>query len=129
MKLAAALLCLVGVVHFGYDLIAQTYPDPAAAAKAWFYMARGVEGVALFAIVAGLTRNRGVIAVCLLGMWEEGLTTACRASKPVGGVLGYEPFSGLCGPEWYRLGLGLLGLIALALAYETGRERRGKTRT
>lgn len=129
MKLAVALLVTVGIVHFGYDWIALAYPDPGAAAKAWFYMLRGLEGVTLFAIVAALTRNRGVIAVCLLGMWEEGLTTACRASKPIGGAIGYEPFAGLCGPEWYRLGLGLLGLIALGLAYEIGRNRCGKTRT
>lgn len=127
MKLAIALLALVGAVHFGYDWIALAYQDHGAAAKAWFYMARGLEGVALFAVVAALTRHRGVIAVCLLGMFEEGMTTACRASKPIGGVLGYEPFSGLCGPEWYRLGLGLLGLIALGLAYEIGRSRHGKT--
>lgn len=127
MKLAVALLLAVGVVHFGYDWIAKAYPDQGAAAKAWFYMLRGVEGVVLFAIVAALSRHRGVIAICLLGMWEEGLTTACRASKPIGGVLGYEPFAGLCGREWYWLGLGLLGLIALGLAYETGRNKRGET--
>lgn len=129
MKLAVSLLATVGAVHFGYDLIALAYPDPGAAAKAWFYMLRGIEGVVLFGIVAALARTRGVIAVSLLGMFEEGMTTACRASKPIGGVLGYEPFSGLCGPEWYRLGLGLLGLIALGLAYEIGRERRGQNRT
>jgi len=129
MRLAVALLVTVGVVHFGYDWIALAYPDSGAAAKAWFYMLRGVEGVALFAIVAALARTRGVIAVSLLGMFEEGMTTACRASKPIGGVLGYEPFAGLCGPEWYRLGLGLLGLIALGLAYEIGRTRRGKARS
>jgi len=69
-----------------------------------------------------------VFAACLLGMFEEGMTTACRASKPIGGVLGYEPFSGLCGPEWYRLGLGLLGLVALGLVYELGRIRSGSER-
>lgn len=126
MRLAVALVVTVAVVHFGYDWIAQGYPDPGAAAKAWFYMLRGLEGVVLFAVVAYAFRHRGVIAVCLLGMFEEGLTTACRASKPIGGVLGYEPFAGLCGPEWYRLGLGLLGLIALGLSYEIGRERRAK---
>jgi hypothetical protein len=69
-----------------------------------------------------------VFAACLLGMFEEGMTTACRASKPIGGVLGYEPFSGLCGQEWYRLGLCLLGLVALGVAYELGRKVRGPQR-
>ena len=129
MKTAVLLLATVGIVHFGYDWIALSYPDQGAAAKAWYYMLRGLEGVILFALIARAFRHRGVIAVCLLGMFEEGLTTACRASKPIGGVLGYEPFSGLCGPEWYRLGLGLMGLVALGLAYEIGRKRRGKKGT
>ena len=128
MRIAVLLLATVGVVHFGYDWIALLYPDASAAAKAWFYMLRGLEGVVLFAVLAYAFRHRAVIAVCLLGMFEEGMTTACRASKPIGGVLGYEPFAGLCGPEWYRLGLGLLGLIALGLAYEIGRNRRGQKR-
>lgn len=122
------LLLTVCVVHFGYDWIAKAYPDPEAAAKAWFYMLRGLEGVILFALLAYAFRHRAVIALCLLGMFEEGMTTACRASKPISGVLGYEPFSGLCGPEWYRLGLCLLGLIALGMAYEYSRNRRGKKR-
>jgi hypothetical protein len=126
MRLAVALLLLVGVVHFGYDLIALAYLDPGAAAKAWFYMLRGIEGVALFAFIAALHRHKAVIAVCALGMFEEGLTTACRASKPIGGVIGYEPFSGLCGRERYWLGLGLLGLVALGLAYELGRALNAK---
>ena len=128
MRLAALLLVVVGATHFLPDLIAQAYAQQDAAARAWFYMLRGVEGTALFGIVAAVYRHRAVTAVCLLGMYEEGMTTACRASKPIGGVLGYVPFSGLCGSEWYRLGLGLLGLVALALAYETGRNTRGKTR-
>lgn len=129
MKLAIPLLLVVAVTHFGYELLALGYDQREAAAKAWFYMLRGVEGVALFGAIAAVYRQRAVIAVCLLGMFEEGMTTACRASKPIGGVIGYEPFSGLCGPEWYRLGQGLLGLLALGLAYETGRTARGKTRT
>lgn len=129
MRLAVPLLLLVAVTHFGYELLALGYDQREAAAKAWFYMLRGVEGVALFGIVAALSRHRAVIFVCVLGMLEEGMTTACRASKPIGGVLGYEPFSGLCGPGWYQFGLGLVALVALAIAYETGRKTSGKTRT
>lgn len=128
MKLAVPLLLLVALTHFGYEPIALLYEQQEAAAKAWFYMLRGVEGVALFGVVAAMSRHRAVILVCALGMLEEGMTTACRASKPIGGVLGYEPFAGLCGPEWYRLGLGLVGLLALAIAYEMGRSTRGQER-
>ena len=128
MRIAVLLLALIGVAHYAPDWIATAYEQQDAAARAWFYMLRGVEGVALFALVAALSKHIAVIAVCVLGMFEEGMTTACRASKPIGGFLGYEPFSGLCGKEWYWLGLGLLGLLALGLAYELGRGR-GKKRT
>jgi len=121
MRLAIALLLIVAGVHFGYELIALCYSQRDSAAKAWFYMLRGLGGTALFGIVASLCRRRAVLAVCMMGMFEEGMTTACRASKPIGGVLGYEPFAGLCGPEWYQLGLALLGLISLGILYELGR--------
>lgn len=128
MKLACAMLLLVGVTHYGYELIAMGYGNPAAAAKAWFYMLRGVEGVGLFAIVAALARSRAVMAVCLLGMSEEGMTTACRASKPIGEVPGYAPLTGLCGQEWFTSGLIALGFVAFGVAYEIG-NHRGKTRS
>lgn len=128
MRLAVSLLALIGTVHFGYDWIAALYPQPDAAARAWFYMMRGVEGLALFAIVATLARSRAVFYVCLLGMFEEGATTACRAAKPIGGILGYEPLAGLCGRDVYGFGLVMLGVVSLGLAYEIGRVRRGKER-
>lgn len=128
MKLAVLLLVLVGGTHFAPDWIAIAYEQQDAAARAWFYMLRGIEGVGLFAILATLARSYAVFAVCLLGMFEEGMTTACRASKPIGEFLGYAPFSGLCGPEWYRVSLALLGVMSLGLAYELGRGKRGKAR-
>lgn len=125
-RLAVPLLLLVAVTHYGYDLLALAYEERAAAAKAWFYMLRGLEGFVLFAVVAALVRSRAVRAVCILGMSEESLTVACRASKPIGEALGYAPFAGLCGREWYFAGLIALGLVALGIAYDLGRGR-GKT--
>lgn len=125
--LAVALLLLVAVTHFGHELIAGHYQDHEAAAKAWFYTLRGVEGAALFLAVAALSRSAAVIAVCSLGAFEESMTAACRASKPIAGLPGYLPFQGLCGPGWYYVGLIALGLVALALAYDLGRGR-GKKR-
>lgn len=126
MKLACVLLLLVGVTHFGYEVIAMAYEQSEAAARAWFYILRGVEGAALFGIIGSLAKSRAVIAVCLLGMSEESLTAACRVSKPIGELPGYAPFSGLCGREWYFAGLIALGLVALGIAYDLGRGR-GKT--
>jgi hypothetical protein len=121
VKLAVLLLALILGTHYGPDWIGATYVQQEAATKAWFYMARGVAGVVLFALVAIAWRHRAVTALCLIGMYEEGLTTACRASKPIGGVLGFKPFSGLCGDGWYLAGLVMLALAALGILYELGR--------
>lgn len=126
MRLAVMLLLLVAITHFGYELIALGYEQRDAAARAWFYILRGVEGAALFGVIASLVRSRAVLAVCILGLSEESMTAACRASKPIGESLGYEPFAGLCGLEWYFAGLIALGLLALGIAYDLGRGR-GKT--
>ena len=126
MKLAIALLLTVAATHFGYELLAMGYDQRAAAAKAWFYALRGLEGFVLFAVIASLVRSRAVLAVCCLGMSEESLTAACRVAKPIGESPGYAPFAGLCGQEWYFAGLIALGLVALGIAYDLGRGR-GKT--
>lgn len=124
--LAVPLLLLVAVTHFGYEVLAMAYQQQEAAARAWFYVLRGVEGLVLFALIASLVRSRAVIAVCILGASEESLTAACRVSKPIGELPGYAPFAGLCGREWYFAGLIALGLVALGIAYDLGRGR-GKT--
>ena len=80
MRLAILLLFVIGATHFGPDWIGESYIQQQAATKAWFYMARGAEGVILFALIAIAWRHRAVTALCLIGMYEEGLTTACRAS-------------------------------------------------
>lgn len=125
-KLAVPLLLLVAATHFGYELLALGYEQRAAAAKAWFYVLRGVEGFFLFAIVASLIRSRAVVVICLLGMSEESLTAVCRVSRPIGEAPGYAPFVGLCGDGWYFAGLIALGIVALAIAYDLGRGRGRK---
>lgn len=125
-RLAVPLLVVVAATHFGYDVLALAYQQQEAAARAWFYVLRGLEGFVLFAVIAAQTRERALFAVCLLGMSEESLTAACRVSRPIGEIPGYEPFVGLCGRGWYFAGVIALGLLALGLAYDLGRGR-GKT--
>ncbi len=43
MKLAVSLLALVAATHFGYDWLAMAYEQRDAAARAWFYIARGID--------------------------------------------------------------------------------------
>lgn len=116
MKLASALLLLVGVCHFGYDQMARAYADQAAAARALFYILRGIEGVCLFGAVAVLARNRWVFAVCSFGMFEEGETAICRAAKPIAERPAVELFQGLCGEPWYGVGLFVALVLAACLA-------------
>jgi hypothetical protein len=124
MRLAVALLALIGLTHFAYDPIAhQIYRDSESAGRALFYVFRGIEGCALFAFVAALAQRRSVMAVCALGMTEEGLTAACRISRPIAEVPGNDAFAGLCGREWYWVGLLALLLIALGIVYELGGSR------
>lgn len=121
LALAVLLAGVIFVTHFGSDWAGTFYREAVAAGKAWFYMLRGMEGLVLFAIIAALKRHPAVTAVCLVGMFEEGMTTACRASKPIAEAPAVLPFSGLCGDDWYRVGLTLLGLSALGILYELGR--------
>lgn len=126
IRLAALLLLAIGVTHFGYELIAKLYQDPGAS-KAWFYILRGMEGAFLYAVVMVLANSRAVAAVCSLGMIEEGLTAACRLSKPIGEVPAHIPFQGLCGEGWYTSGLIALAVVATGLLYELGREKWKKS--
>lgn len=100
MKLAAFLLLLVVGCHYGYDVLAMSYADPAQAGKAWFYILRGVEGAALFGVIAALARHPIVFLVCLFGMVEESQTAICRAARPIAEAPAVEAFTGLCGSPW-----------------------------
>ena len=100
MKLAIALLALLVCCHFGGDHLAKGYADPVAASKALFYILRGIEGVALFAVISILARNRWVFSVCCFGMLEEGETAICRAAKPIAERPAVELSHGLCGEPW-----------------------------
>lgn len=115
MKLAGALLLLVVMTHYAADHLGQAYADPGAASRAWFYILRGVEGVALFAVIACLARNRWVTAVCLFGLFEESQTAVCRAARPIAERPAVELFQGLCGGPWYGVGLLVAALIAASL--------------
>lgn len=104
--LASTLLLLVLFTHYGPELVASFYGDgQTQAAKAWFYIARGVEGTALFGLVwlmASGMRKRyrasytGVSIACAWGMVEEAQTSICRLATPIASTPVVGPFSGLC---------------------------------
>lgn len=115
--LAALLLLVVASTHYGYDLLAAGYSDTAAAAKAWFYVLRGVAGVVLFAVIWALAYQRWgraalIVALpCAWGLAEEGQTAICRLSRPIAEFPGHDLFVGLCGSDLYWLGVVAAAVI------------------
>jgi hypothetical protein len=112
MRLAMLLLALVAGCHYLYDPLSLLYEKQAAAAPAIFYILRGIEGAALFAIIATLRKSPMVLAVCAWGMYEESQTAICRLSRGIANQPAYGIFEGICGRGWYSIGL----IVALALA-------------
>lgn len=115
MKLAALLLLLVAGCHYLYDPISALYPNPERAAKNLFYCFRGIEGAALFGVIAVLAKNRLVMVICAWGMFEESQTAICSVTRGLGVKQNYAVFEGLCGPGLYSIGLVIAAVIAYHL--------------
>ncbi len=120
MRLAIILLLVVTGTHYGTAPLSLFYEDPTRAARALFYVARGMEGAVLFVLVGILVRRPVVWAVCFFGFIEEAQTSVCRVAYGIAGNPGPQLFSGLCGQNLYILGL----IAALGLALYTYRETR-----
>lgn len=123
MRLAALILFMVTLTHYGYDHLAALYPEPARVTGAIFYVLRGLEGVALFLVVGLLSRSWWVASACLWGAVEEGQTAVCRMAAGVDVKPAVPLFSGLCGQEAYWLGILVAAVIAIAMLDKfTGRK-------
>lgn len=121
--LAIALLLLVAATHYGYAPLAVAFDDTDAAARALFYVFRGVEGTALFALVGVLSRHPAVWAVCLWGAVEESQTAVCRLGAGIDtDASAVDLFAGLCGPSWYWGGVVIAAMFAVWVAYRGARQ-------
>lgn len=128
--LATLLLVLVLSTHYAPELLADLYSDPARAARALFYVARGIEGSVLFAAVWVLAPRKprgafvGVTLACCWGALEEAQTAVCRLSAGIANSVTVERYSGLCdavtGLPIYLLTM-LGALVLAAFAQEVGR--------
>ena len=129
-SLSSLLLVLVLGTHYAPDVLADFYSDPPRAVRALFYVARGIEGAALFAIVWALAPRKplgayiGVTLACCWGVIEEAQTAACRLSIGIENTASASRFSGLCdaatGLPIYAL--TMFGALALAaFAQEAGK--------
>lgn len=70
--LAALLLALLAVVHYGGDLLAPLYPDPGVAQRGIYYVARSIEGAAQYI----------VIAVLAIALWRAKSLMRMKAKEP-----------------------------------------------
>lgn len=114
-RVAVALGCIVAATHYGYFLA------PVELWETWFYVLRGVEGTALFLLLARVFhRHWPVVAVCLFGAVEEAQTALCGFVPP-----GDEPY-GLClqvaGPIPYS------AAAATAIVYLIGSRKWSRSR-
>lgn len=118
MRLAALLLAVVFGMNYTADNIAAMYgTDQIAAAKAWDYIAQGLGSVAVFLCLGLLARKPMAWLVCLWGALESGQRSVCRLARPIGGEPPEVPlFSGLCGVDFYWLGILAALLLAVVMA-------------
>ena len=120
--LAALLLVTTFGMHYLPSILATGYADKTAAAKALEYIASGVGGAVSFCILGILARSPLVWAVCFWAMVEGAEKSVCRLAKPIGGAPpSAAPFAGLCGQEFFFLGI----FAALALALTLLDKQRG----
>lgn len=126
-QLAALLLLVVFVTHYGYDHLAAFYANKAHAAAAWFYVLRGVQEVILYLLIAFLTPRRSgpafvvVVAACIWGALEGAQAAVCQSVAGMGAYTSAPgPYAGLCdavtGWPMYLAGLMVACLIAGQLA-------------
>lgn len=123
LRLGVLLVVMIAACNYMYDPISLLYVDSARAAKNLFYAFRGIEGAILFALVAALSNNRLIWAVCTWGFYEESQTTICSATNGFGNKWTYQPFEGLCGSGWYAIGIFIAFALACAIDNAAGRRR------
>jgi hypothetical protein len=122
--LPSLLLVVVVVSHMGYMPIGELYANPLAAAKAWQYVLRGIEGVVLYLVVWSLTpwtpvvMRYAVSLVCAWGALESFQIAACRLALPMDRPPPKTPlYTGLCDlvTGWPIYLLTTLAVLAVAL--------------
>lgn len=125
--LPSLLLVAVVVTHYAYQPLAEFYADHEAAARAIFYILRGVEGTILYAVAWTLAPRGskayriGVSIACAWGMLESAQTAICRAAMGIDARATASAYNGLCdvvtGIPVYSLTM-LFALVIASFAQE-----------
>lgn len=125
LLLGALLLALTFGMHYLPSILALGYENRVAAAKAWQYVNGGVGMSVVLCCVGILARQPLVWPVLFWGIAESSEQAICRLARPIGGEPPFAPpFSGLCGTDFYWLGIAAALILAVALL-DRLRERYG----
>lgn len=122
MNAPSLLLVLVAVTHYAYQPLADLYDKPDAAARAIFYVLRGIEACALYAAVWWFAPKRnagyrvGLAIACAWGMLEGAQTSVCRLAAGIGQSVAPPAYHGLCDVVTGLPIYGLTALVALVVA-------------
>lgn len=134
--LAAGLLALVALVHYGLEPLSLLWSEPERVHRALFYIGQGAKGCALFITIALLAPRRlssmPLYAVCAWGLLEDSQVAVCRLALGVENTPAPVQWAGLCSEltslPLYVVGL-LVGLICACVveywAKANGQNRRG----
>ena len=102
IRLASILLLIVVLRNYAPDAIGAHYAEPGYATRSWDYIFGGIQGFALFAVIAMMTGGRplkeriGVLLVCGCGLFEESQRAVCRLAIGIPKDAKATQFSGLC---------------------------------
>lgn len=135
--LAVALLCVTLGAHYAPRLVASLYANAPAAERAWFYIAQGLKGIALLAIIIALMpRTRWAVpvwAAAAWGMWEDALVAGCRLAIGIGQppAAPGNTWQGICAqstqaPLW--VGAAVLAVLTAACIWHVLEEREDPQR-
>lgn len=135
--LALGLAGVTCLVHYAPGLAAQLYPQPLDAERAWEYVAQGLKGIALLAIIiALLPRTRWAVpvwAAAAWGIWEDALVAGCRLAIGIGQppAAPGNTWQGICAqstqaPLW--VGAAVLAVLTAACIWHVLEEREDPQR-
>lgn len=115
-----ALLLMLAVGHYGYEAVARMLGVDVGRV---FYVFQGATGAAFFAL-AGLTLQRpawppaarwAVYLVALWGLAEQTLVVTCGCARLWDVSFRAAPGQGLCGDQWYGVGLAVVAWLAVVV--------------
>lgn len=131
--LAAVLLLVIAITHYGGEPLSLNYPAPDAAARAIYYISRSFEGATQYALILFLAiygrvrfkRPRDaliLVMVCFWGFVEQMEAGICRLAKGIENTPRPGSWRGLCddltGLPLYSIGLACGALLAAGIAID-----------